>query len=319
MRVNVDSSVFTDVRFRLLAKVMKISQYDAIGRCVAIWMGCYDRRSKCLSKCEADASADLDGFADALLEVGLASTSRTKDADKIVIHGVESRIKFLQAQSDKGRKGGRSKKQDSSNFENKQIDRSEANALAKATAKAQANDKAKAQAYSPALTLAPDLAPDLAQSLSPAPERERETRATPPAKSEAQTVWDYAGGVHSETRQAVNPSAPNWPALVSGLGASDLRDRIRECVDREPDRSKALKICTHAVDVCAARAKATRSMQYFTPARLFDAKSFWLSAEATVEDQAKSACKKTIANDVRYGRVEPLPPSAYGVTGEQEI
>lgn len=139
------------------------------------------------------------------------------------------------------------------------------------------------------------------------------------AKSETQTVWDYAGAVHAETRQAVNPNAPNWPALVSGLGASDLRDRIRECVDREPDRNKALQICKHAVDVCAARAKAARSMQYFTPARVFESKSFWLSAESTVEEQTKSACKKTAVNDIRYGRAEPLPSSAFIENGEQEF
>ena len=298
MRVNVDSSALTDPRIRRLGLRLGVPWRRAFGHLISVWMLCYDRRSNTVSCEDADISAELEGFAIAMVAADLA----IQRGDKIKVRGVDERISFLNRQKERAVKGGRPK--------NPRVSQKEPNGLADENPTV-----VETKPNSPAL------APDLDQALThDQDQREREhARATPPVKSEAQTVWDYAGTVHAETRKAVNPSAPNWPALVSGLGASDLRDRIRECVDREPDRNKALEICKHAVDVCAARAKAARSMQYFTPARVFESKSFWLSAESTVEEQTKSACKKTAVNDIRYGRAEPLPSSAFIENGEQEF
>jgi len=298
MRVNVDSSALTDPRIRRLGLRLGMPWRQAFGHLISVWMLCYDRKSNTVSCEDADISAELEGFANAMVAADLAIAR----GDKIKVRGVDDRIAFLNRQKERAVKGGRPK--------NPRVSQNKPNGL-------QDKNPTVEETKPNSLTLSPALAQDL--DLTP-DQREREhARATPPAKSETQTVWDYAGAVHAETRQAVNPNAPNWPALVSGLGASDLRDRIRECVDREPDRNKALEICKHAVDVCAARAKAARSMQYFTPARVFESKSFWLSAESTVEEQTKSACKKTAVNDIRYGRAEPLPSSAFIENGEQEF
>ena len=183
MRVNVDSSVFTDSRFRLLAKHLGINQYEALGRCVALWMTCYDRRSKCLTTAEADASADMDGFANALILVGLATRDECAQ-DVIEVHGVDARIDFLRAQSARGRRGGKqsAKGRKTSLSQNPSYNHEvpvQANAQAFASGAAQAEPEANAQAsasgaaqaYSPDLALALDL--DLAQDQSPDLDREK--------------------------------------------------------------------------------------------------------------------------------------------------
>jgi len=105
MRVNMDSSLVADPRFKLLAFKLEVEFATIIGYCYLTWLACYERRSKCLSRDEANACVGVSKWSDVLLEVGLAD-----ECDEgISIHGVDSRIEFLKSQAKKGRKGGRSR------------------------------------------------------------------------------------------------------------------------------------------------------------------------------------------------------------------
>ena len=94
MRVNMDSSIATDVRFKVLAQDLGVSRNEVTGALFYLWLSCYERRKQTLSKRLADASADIKGFADALVDAELADDK----GDSIVIHGVKDRIAFLKKQ-----------------------------------------------------------------------------------------------------------------------------------------------------------------------------------------------------------------------------
>ena len=102
MRVNMDSSVASDPRFKMLARKLGVDWKQAVGSCFLLWLASYDRRSERFTIIEADVAAEVDGFGLALIQVGLAHA----DGEDIVIHGVKARIKFLLKQAQKGRKGG---------------------------------------------------------------------------------------------------------------------------------------------------------------------------------------------------------------------
>lgn len=164
VRVNVDSSVITDPRFKLLAKRLGISLREAIGSCLFVWMTCYERRTKTLETMEVDAAAEIDGFADALIGVTLAHLDAR---GRVVLHGVEARIRFLKEQSAKGSKGGKNRRKSSASSQ----------VTSEANAKHMLSEKPEvAQAYSLTLPLAPSL--PLALPLF----EEEDTAAEPPPR-----------------------------------------------------------------------------------------------------------------------------------------
>lgn len=101
----MDSSILADPAFKLVAADLDITFKEVIGCCFLLWLACYERRSKCFTKVEADIAAEQTGFADALIRRDLGDEI---DGDLIEIHGVDKRISFLEAQGKKGRKGGKS-------------------------------------------------------------------------------------------------------------------------------------------------------------------------------------------------------------------
>ncbi len=145
MRVNMDSSIASDPRFKLVAAALDVKWTEVIGSCFLLWLACYDRRSERLRKVEADIAAEMKGFAQALVEEGLADDC----GDEIIlIHGVRERIEFLVKQAERGAKGGKSKGK-----RKPKRTPSERQANDQADAKANASDTAKAY------TLTPDLSP----------------------------------------------------------------------------------------------------------------------------------------------------------------
>lgn len=103
MRVNVDSSVFTDARFKLVARTTGLQWHDVIGKCVHIWMSCYDQRKGTLRKIEGDCLVEHEGFANALCAEGLA-IDRGADME---IRGFKQRANWLKQAEESGKKGGR--------------------------------------------------------------------------------------------------------------------------------------------------------------------------------------------------------------------
>ena len=147
MRVNMDSSIASDPRFKKLGRALGISWREAIGSCFLVWLACYERRAGEFPADEIDIAAEIDGFAEALVAVGLA---HVVDDALIALHGVDQRIEFLLKQAEKGRRGGNAKAK---------------KALAPAKqmlAERVANATGVAVAYTPALTPSP------AQSHTPA-------------------------------------------------------------------------------------------------------------------------------------------------------
>src|SRR5688572_2423773 len=104
MRVNMDSSVVSDPRFKMLGKALGVTWREALGSCFLVWLACYERREDMMPEDEIDVAAECEGFAKAMLRVGLAHPGELDGT--IVIHGVDSRISFLNKQRSKGKAGG---------------------------------------------------------------------------------------------------------------------------------------------------------------------------------------------------------------------
>jgi len=147
MRVNMDSSIATDPRFKMVAKHLGVSWREVVGSAFLVWLTCYERRSATLRRIEIDIAAEVDGFADALCKFALADAEN----DELVhIHGVVARIKFLERQKRLGARGGEN--------------RAKSATSKRSLAENEANATAGPQAYPPALALAPALSPALAHS-----------------------------------------------------------------------------------------------------------------------------------------------------------
>jgi len=155
VRVNMDSSIAADPRFKMIAEDLDTSLQEVIGCCYLLWLACYERRSECFTLREADIAAGRSGFSDMLIKHRLADKV---EPHRLEIHGVSERISFLRKQAKSGRKGGKSSGKT-------RRDKSEARAEAPAEAPASGS----AQAYTP--TPAPDpthtLSPTPALALSP--------------------------------------------------------------------------------------------------------------------------------------------------------
>ena len=217
MRVNMDSSIINDPRFKLVAADMGRSWREVIGSCFLLWMACYERRSICLRLDEADVAAELPGFAAALIKRGLATRT---DAETMRVHGVEARIAFLEKQSEKGKRGGQARaKKDKTG-------QAYASGAAKASPEAEATGSAKAYTHA----LAQDQDQDQDQSLA----QDQETKPTQALALTPRTAELALGGSLSLQIQTVwgkyREHHPNCPgALKQGRKEYRLaRDRLRD-------------------------------------------------------------------------------------------
>lgn len=103
-RVNLDFSVWTDVRILSLAKDLGILPMDAVGRCARVWAECTFQGSYFLSKDHIDLITHV-GFADALVRARLG----TKKNLKIYISGTRGRIEWIRNLRKNASKGGLAK------------------------------------------------------------------------------------------------------------------------------------------------------------------------------------------------------------------
>jgi hypothetical protein len=102
-RMSIDDMATRDPRILVLAKLAGMNRFEAVGRLLEVWSVCYDRVSPYLSEVMIDASAAIEGFAKHMLEAELA----TRESDgRLRVHGVKQRIKYLEAKSEAGRRGG---------------------------------------------------------------------------------------------------------------------------------------------------------------------------------------------------------------------
>lgn len=234
----MDSSIATDPRFKLLGRALGVNWKEAIGSCYLLWLACYDRRSKCFAKVEADIAAELEGFADALLKVGLATRGDT--ADEIIVHGVEPRIVFLEKQVEKASKGGKKSGETRRSSPKRRLEAS-ASRLASGPREANASGdpEANGEAYSPALAPDLDQAPDPEREKNPPPGwsslSKSRKRALEKHLATAQRLWELQGLLRKEAlpgTHSLEPTAERLAAvaerLEAGASPADCETVLRE-------------------------------------------------------------------------------------------
>lgn len=177
MRVNVDEQALSEPRIKRMARRLSreqqrpINHHDVLGRLIAVWMLCYSRRTAVILVDDIDITAEIDGFAAAMVAEDMATA--TEDERNVYVCGVTKRIEFLERQTERGRRGGKAPREtiteatqarlfkDDEAMAKRFADRTLARAQAKAEQRASvrlAGDQANSQA--PDLDQAPDQAPD---------------------------------------------------------------------------------------------------------------------------------------------------------------
>lgn len=154
MRVNIDSAALNEPRIARLARQLKISRYEALGRCIHVWMLCYERRLEFVSIIDADiAGGELPGFVEALVSEEMAD--RVDDGKTIRVRGVAKRINFLEQQGEKGRLSGKRRREMSDELQKR-------TSVQQGFSFGSSTGSSGPRTYSPDLDLsqAPDQAPD---------------------------------------------------------------------------------------------------------------------------------------------------------------
>lgn len=213
MRVNMDSSIVGDPRFKLVAADLGKSWREVVGSCFLVWLACYERRSERLEFDEADVAAELPGFAASLCRRGLADDLGD---NSIRVHGVSARIAFLLKQEKLGRKGGKASGK-TRKTKQKKIEANASNHI-------EANASRGPQAYTPDLDLDLDLSPDLA----PAQDRSDRSAAAPVESITLQELTT-ATGVELTAAQADEAPLPPEAWLSDVVQAlTDGQERARK-------------------------------------------------------------------------------------------
>ena len=103
-RMSIDDMLGRDPRLLRLAKACGWSRRETGGCLVLdVWPLCYDREKADIADIDVDIAADMDGFAQLMVNAGLAvRVSPTK----VRISGAKKRIKYLQTKQASGYKGG---------------------------------------------------------------------------------------------------------------------------------------------------------------------------------------------------------------------
>lgn len=109
--VRIEEEAFADARIDLLASILKINKYEALGRLAYLWRTCTQLQQKTLSVKIIETMLGENG-AEALCESGLAEKNKG-DETQIRIKGTTGRIEWLgklRKNGKFGRLGGRPKK-----------------------------------------------------------------------------------------------------------------------------------------------------------------------------------------------------------------
>jgi hypothetical protein len=102
-RMSIDDKMARDPRVLRLAKALGWSRRETMGCLLDVWSVCYDRVEDTLPEVDIDTAAELDGFTDRMVEVGLGARKRN---GLVRVAGAEERLNYLRGQSENGRKGG---------------------------------------------------------------------------------------------------------------------------------------------------------------------------------------------------------------------
>lgn len=94
MRISIDNKIETDPRITFAAARLEISRFEFVGRVIPVWMAAYRDRNAVMPRRAVDALAQRPGFADAMVEEGLADAVGD-DRAEVRLRGVTERIAFL--------------------------------------------------------------------------------------------------------------------------------------------------------------------------------------------------------------------------------
>jgi hypothetical protein len=117
-------------------------------------------------------------------------------------------------------------------------------------------------------------------------------------------AWRYAALKHAEL--GLEGSLP-WPAMPAGAAYNDLVDRTREVLAmHDPPRfDEARALITRRIDVAFAAAQREQHVKWFTPTRMWDAKSFWRDLEISPA-QARAPRSPPIAPPTEPRKIKTL-------------
>lgn len=101
--MTIDAKILRDPRMLRLAKRLDWKPRETIGALIGVWSVCYDRGAAVIESHEdIDTAADHDGFAEAMIAVGLASPL----PEGIMIRGATKRLRAMERAQETGRIGG---------------------------------------------------------------------------------------------------------------------------------------------------------------------------------------------------------------------
>jgi hypothetical protein len=124
-------------------------------------------------------------------------------------------------------------------------------------------------------------------------------------------VWTYAAKEHARLKASgVDRNARSWPGLPVGEGAAEMVRRTLELTAGDPpDYAHARATHEHVINLRAAEAKASGSLQYLIPSRLWASASFWKAAELTPEQATRPRAgpsQRDRANDEIRTNLKPM-------------
>lgn len=295
----IDSAAFSDPRYDVLAALCGFTDADhARGKMLRIWSHCTSTQHYTIGSRFARAILGPDAI-DALVasELGeivadpmptiYATSQQPAVAGELLvrIRGTAGRIEWLGAERSKSIKGGQARANGAKRLGGRFLPAQNQPGTSPPPAGA-GEIHQQATSVTPARTSPPTPTP------TPTLKTNTHTRARGSADLLA-TVWQYAAERHAVERDRCSESAQPWPALISGTALEDLPARLAEAKARvlPGDEAAAIDICKHVVDVKAAQALSSGSLKYFTPSWIFEKKSFWISAESSIEQATREPTK----------------------------
>lgn len=272
-RMSIDDAVGRDPRITMLAELVGWSRYETVGRLVCdVWPITYDQMTHLVSERVIDAAAGRKGFAEAMVEVGLARRDRS---GKVAISGAKERIKYLADKSASGREGGLK------SAETRRNKTKQTSSTAGSTSQASRNPPDPVPDPSPVLV--PDPSP------SPVPDAEAEAEAEAAAAAApvervrvlmplwpsgafdqtnpshrgmlAEAVWRALSDARLVIGAELGLTPLPLPPMGTGSetrGCRDLRDRIRA------EGALAPMVCTHVIANLMRDARDTLSLDWLS-------------------------------------------------------
>lgn len=294
MRVNVEDKMLADPRFKQLGQLIRSSCFDAFGRCLVVWMTAQQRRNEFMTPALIDALAERPGFAEAMIEADLAVHA---DDGLIRLRGLSERLTVIR-ELDRKRELANQAKADKKVSQTTNLSPRQSRVHSPVESRGEVPcgvppiDQDQDQILSgsgsgsgSASTTRPELPdPEAIVGAERDPGGPRSDRR----RKLMTAVWQYAYEKHyALKRSGIDPSAPNWPGIPTGDSAVELGKRIDSLLGDPPDWGETEAVVRRRVDVAAVEAKREGRLDWFTPSRIWAAKSFEIGTQISPEQAAR--------------------------------